>query len=48
VLRWVRAIHDGSIGGLATRILAVLAGLMPAFLFVTGLRHWQRRRGTGG
>lgn len=42
---WVRPLHDGSIGGLPGRILAVLVGMSPAILFVTGLLHWQRRRG---
>ena len=41
---WIRPVHDGSIGGLGTRILAVIAGLMPSVLFVTGLLHWLRRR----
>jgi uncharacterized iron-regulated membrane protein len=42
---WVRPLHDGSVGGLVGRILAVLIGLAPAALFVTGLLRWQRRRG---
>lgn len=41
---WVRPLHDGSVGGLPVRILAVLVGLTPAVLFVTGLLHWLRRR----
>lgn len=41
---WVRTLHDGTVGGLATRVLAVVAGLMPGALFVTGLLHWLRRR----
>lgn len=45
VSRWVRPLHDGSAGGLVGRIIAVIAGLVPAVLFVTGLLHW-RRRGT--
>jgi len=43
---WVRPLHDGSIAGLPTRILAVVMGLVPAFLFATGLLRWQRRRQT--
>lgn len=43
VSKWVRVLHDGSVGGTATRILAVLLGLVPALLFVTGILHWQRR-----
>lgn len=43
LIAWIRVLHDGSVGGLATRILAVLLGLIPACLFVTGLLHWRRR-----
>lgn len=42
--KWIRPIHDGSIAGLPTRILAVLIGLVPATLLVTGLLHWRSRR----
>lgn len=52
---WVRPIHDGSIGGLWGRVLAVILGFVPLLLFVTGLLHWRRRvnacaqsRSTGG
>lgn len=41
---WIRSLHDGSIAGSGTRILAVLLGLFPAALFATGLLHWLRRR----
>jgi uncharacterized iron-regulated membrane protein len=41
--KWIRVLHDGSIAGLATRILAVLLGLVPLALFVTGFLHWRRR-----
>lgn len=41
---WLRGFHDGSVAGLGTRMLAVVLGLVPAALFVTGLLHWQRRR----
>jgi uncharacterized iron-regulated membrane protein len=40
---WVRPLHDGSIGGLPIRILAVLIGLAPTLLAVTGFLHWRRR-----
>lgn len=40
---WLHPLHDASIGGLPVRVLAVLIGLMPAFLLVTGLLHWRRR-----
>lgn len=41
---WIRTLHDGTVGGLITRILAVLLGLVPPLLFGTGLLHWLRRR----
>lgn len=41
---WLHPLHDGSIGGLGTRWLAFAAGLLPAFLFITGLLRWRRRR----
>lgn len=41
--KWIRALHDGSIGGQGTRIFAALLGLLPLALFVTGVSHWRRR-----
>ncbi|MBD8546815.1 PepSY-associated TM helix domain-containing protein [Sphingomonas sp. CFBP 8760] len=41
---WVRTLHDGTIGGLATRVLAVLLGFVPTLLLATGILHWLRRR----
>ncbi len=41
---WIRPLHDASVGGLGTRILGVILGLVPALLFVTGILHWLRRR----
>lgn len=41
--KWIRVLHDGSVGGLSTRILAVILGLVPLGLFVTGFLHWRRR-----
>jgi uncharacterized iron-regulated membrane protein len=43
VTSWIRPLHDGSIGGSATRILFVILGLVPALLFITGLLRWRRR-----
>jgi uncharacterized iron-regulated membrane protein len=43
VASWIRTVHDGTIGALATRVLAVLLGVVPAVLFATGLLHWLRR-----
>ncbi len=44
---WLHSLHDGSVGGLATRILTAFAGLVPLMLFVTGWLRWrisQRRK----
>jgi uncharacterized iron-regulated membrane protein len=41
--KWIRVLHDGSVLGLSTRILAVILGLVPLGLFVTGFLHWRRR-----
>ena len=40
---WVRPLHDGTIAGLPTRVLALLIGLAPSVLFATGVLHWRRR-----
>lgn len=40
--KWIRVLHDGSVAGLATRILALILGLVPLGLFVTGILHWRR------
>jgi len=41
---WIRPLHDASVGGLGTRILGVVIGLMPLALFITGLLRWRLRR----
>lgn len=41
---WLHPLHDGSAGGLAGRVLAALAGLVPLVLFVTGWLRWRARR----
>ncbi|SFP99154.1 PepSY-associated TM helix domain-containing protein [Sphingomonas rubra] len=46
VASWVRTLHDGTVGGLATRILAVVLGFVPALLFATSTLHWLRRTST--
>lgn len=43
IAKWIRPLHDGSVAGTPTRILAILIGLVPAALFVTGFLHWRRR-----
>lgn len=40
---WLHPLHDGSAGGLFGRCLALLAGLMPLVLFVTGWLRWRGR-----
>ncbi|MGE3476106.1 MAG: PepSY-associated TM helix domain-containing protein [Rhodospirillaceae bacterium] len=45
VASWIRTLHDGTIGGLTVRILVVVLGFVPAFLFVTGFLRWRRRLG---
>jgi uncharacterized iron-regulated membrane protein len=39
-------LHVGAYAGLPTRILHALAGLLPAFLLITGWWLWWRRRST--
>jgi uncharacterized iron-regulated membrane protein len=44
-LAWLTPIHYGSFGGTPTQIIAIIAGLMPLTLFITGfLIWWQRYR----
>ncbi|RMH91052.1 PepSY domain-containing protein [Lysobacter pythonis] len=38
-------LHIGAVGGPAPRWATALAGIVPMFLFVTGLLFWLRRRG---
>lgn len=38
-------LHIGSVGGAAYKWATALAGLLPAFLLVTGFLFWRRRRG---
>ncbi len=37
-------LHIGRVGGIATRVLALLVGLTPALLGITGWSMWRRRR----
>lgn len=41
---WIRPLHDGSIAGTMGRVLALLLGFVPPFLFVSGLLYWRTRR----
>jgi uncharacterized iron-regulated membrane protein len=41
---WIHPLHDGSVAGLTSRILIVIAGLLPLVLFWTGIAQWRRKR----
>lgn len=42
-LSWVTPIHYGTFGGRPTQIVALIAGLMPLVLFITGFIIWWPR-----
>jgi len=44
-MAWLRPLHGGSAFGLVGKILYALIGLLPLFLYITGVRIWLRRRG---
>jgi uncharacterized iron-regulated membrane protein len=44
VAAWLAALHMGSVGGLAYRLLVVVIGLAVAVLSVTGVVIWWRKR----
>lgn len=44
---WIHALHDGSFGGTVTRVLTLIAGLVPALLFWSGWKRWRARRKAG-
>ena len=41
---WIHPLHDGSFAGFPSRILTVIAGLLPLVLFWTGIAQWRRKR----
>lgn len=43
IIRLMTPVHYGTFGGYTTRVLWVLAGLMPGVLFVTALLMWWNR-----
>jgi uncharacterized iron-regulated membrane protein len=43
IVRLMNPLHYGTIGGLATRILWVVAGLMPSVFFITAILMWWNR-----
>ncbi|RTL25825.1 MAG: PepSY domain-containing protein, partial [Rhodocyclaceae bacterium] len=42
-LAWMHPLHNGEAFGLPGRILACVAGLLPALLFVTGWLRWRHK-----
>ncbi|MBK9171114.1 MAG: PepSY domain-containing protein [Bryobacterales bacterium] len=44
LIQWCIPLHFGLWGGLATRVLYVLLGMVPVVAFVTGFWHWRLRR----
>lgn len=42
-LSWLTPLHYGAFGGLGTRVIALLAGLVPLLLFITGWFIWWPR-----
>lgn len=44
VLAWLHPLHNGEAFGLAGRVLACVAGLLPLLLAVTGWQRWLDRR----
>lgn len=47
VLDWLYPLHDGEAFDLPGRIVALLAGTLPAVLFATGIWRWRLRRVKG-
>lgn len=43
IAAWIRPIHDGSIAGIGTRLLAVVLGLLPTAMLITGFLYWRQR-----
>ncbi|MEO0317399.1 MAG: hypothetical protein RL404_1076 [Pseudomonadota bacterium] len=43
---WLHPLHNGEAFGQGGRIAALLFGLLPAFLFFTGLRRWRQKQGS--
>lgn len=43
IIRLMTPLHYGTIGGLSTRMLWLIAGLMPGVLFVAGILMWWNR-----
>ena len=43
-LDWQHPLHNGEAFGLPGRILACIAGLLPALLWVTGVMRWLHKR----
>ena len=44
MLNWLHPLHGGEAFGLAGRLLALVAGMLPIILFATGIVRWLQRR----
>ncbi|MDR2469617.1 MAG: PepSY domain-containing protein [Tannerella sp.] len=44
-LAWLQPFHFGTFGGMPTRCITCLAGLLPLFLTITGFLIWRSRHG---
>lgn len=43
ITNFINPLHTGRVGGIVTRLLLVLTGLVPAFLFMSGVVMWWNR-----
>lgn len=43
---WLLPVHFGEFGGLITRIIWFIGGLMPVLLLVTGFIIWRNKKGS--
>ncbi len=44
ISNWLHPFHDGSVGGMTTRVISFVVGLLPLVLFITGFRRWRVRQ----
>lgn len=44
LLNWLHPLHNGEAFGMTGRLLAFIAGLLPAVLFATGWLRWRRKK----
>jgi uncharacterized iron-regulated membrane protein len=43
-IAWQLVLHNGSILGLTGKVFVFITGLVPLFLYVTGMLWWWRKR----